>query len=138
MPRKDTIHDAVKNALIKDGWTITADPYTIRYELVILFADLEAEHPIAAEREDNRIVVEIKRFPSRSPFKDFQEAVGQYVVYRAFLRQINPDYRLYLAVSDRIYDRFLTRSEVQVVVEDVDLGFLVVNLDREEIIRWTR
>ncbi len=29
MPAKDIYHDAVKNALIKDGWTITADPYPI-------------------------------------------------------------------------------------------------------------
>jgi hypothetical protein len=26
MPAKDTYHDEVKNALIKAGWTITADP----------------------------------------------------------------------------------------------------------------
>jgi hypothetical protein len=26
MAQVDTIHDAVKNALIKDGWTITDDP----------------------------------------------------------------------------------------------------------------
>jgi hypothetical protein len=25
MPAKDLYHEAVKNALIKDGWTITAD-----------------------------------------------------------------------------------------------------------------
>ncbi len=25
---KDIIHDMVKNALIKDGWMITADPFT--------------------------------------------------------------------------------------------------------------
>jgi hypothetical protein len=31
MPAKDIYHDAVKNALIKDGWTITADPYYIIY-----------------------------------------------------------------------------------------------------------
>ncbi len=26
MPAKDTYHQAVKNALIKDGWIILADP----------------------------------------------------------------------------------------------------------------
>jgi hypothetical protein len=26
MPAKDTYHNAVENALIKDGWTITHDP----------------------------------------------------------------------------------------------------------------
>ena len=27
MPAKDVYHDAVKKALIKDGWSILADPY---------------------------------------------------------------------------------------------------------------
>ena len=27
MPRKDTFHEAVHAALIKEGWTITHDPY---------------------------------------------------------------------------------------------------------------
>ena len=51
MPRLDVIHDAVKNALIKDGWNITADPYEIKYEEITLYADLAAESPIAAERK---------------------------------------------------------------------------------------
>lgn len=32
MPAKDIYHDAVKHALISDGWWITADPYMIKYE----------------------------------------------------------------------------------------------------------
>ena len=40
MPAKDVYHDPVKNALIKNGWIITADPYPIKYEEVKLFADL--------------------------------------------------------------------------------------------------
>ena len=43
MPAKDVYHDAVKNALIKDGWTITADPYKIKYKDAELFADLAVE-----------------------------------------------------------------------------------------------
>jgi len=27
MAKKDAFHDAVKNALIKEGWVITHDPY---------------------------------------------------------------------------------------------------------------
>jgi hypothetical protein len=30
MPAKDIYHDTVKNALVKDGWTITHDPLRIR------------------------------------------------------------------------------------------------------------
>lgn len=40
MATQDIIHDAVKNALIKDGWKITHDPYVIKYEEVTLYADL--------------------------------------------------------------------------------------------------
>lgn len=29
MAARYTIHDAVKRVLIKDGWTITHDPYTV-------------------------------------------------------------------------------------------------------------
>ena len=32
MPAKDIYHEAVKNALIKDGWSILADPYKIKYK----------------------------------------------------------------------------------------------------------
>ncbi len=31
MPAKDIYHDAVKNALIKDGWIVLADPYQMRF-----------------------------------------------------------------------------------------------------------
>ena len=67
-PAKDTYRHAVKNALLKDGWTITADPYFIQYEDAELYADLAAEKPIAAERQGQKIVVEIKSFSGRSHF----------------------------------------------------------------------
>lgn len=49
MPKLDLIHNAVKNALIKDGWLITDDPYVIQYRRTVLYADLGAERPIAVE-----------------------------------------------------------------------------------------
>ncbi|HAX76056.1 MAG TPA: fatty-acid synthase [Cyanobacteria bacterium UBA11372] len=30
MPAKDLYHDTVRTALIKDGWTITDDPFKLR------------------------------------------------------------------------------------------------------------
>lgn len=48
IPAKDIYHNEVKTALIKDGWTIVADPYKIRYKDAELLADLAAEKPIAA------------------------------------------------------------------------------------------
>src|SRR5579871_3102116 len=86
MPADDIIHDSVKTALIKDGWTITADPYTLDYEGEKLYADLAAERPIAAEREGVKIVVEIKSFLGSSLIKDLEAAVGQYEIYRDILQ----------------------------------------------------
>lgn len=40
MPARDFYHDAVKNALIKDGWTITNDPYILNIGGRDLFVDL--------------------------------------------------------------------------------------------------
>lgn len=45
---KDVFHQQVKATLIKDGWLITHDPYTIRIsEAVKLQIDLAAEIAIA-------------------------------------------------------------------------------------------
>ncbi|WP_083305177.1 element excision factor XisH family protein [Moorena producens] len=52
---KDLFHDVVKNALIKDGWQITDDPFFLKVGGVEFFIDLGAEKLIAAERNGQRI-----------------------------------------------------------------------------------
>ena len=52
MPALDIYHDQVKNALIKDGWTITDDPLTIRFGRKVLYVDLAAQRLLAAERAE--------------------------------------------------------------------------------------
>ncbi len=61
MPAKDFYHEAVKNALIKDGWVILADPYKIKYKDAELFADLAVEKPIATEPSSEQVCVYRKR-----------------------------------------------------------------------------
>lgn len=64
MPKLDIIYDAVKNALIKDGWVITDGLYVIQYRKTTLYADLAAEQSMAAERCGEKLVVEVKSFGS--------------------------------------------------------------------------
>ena len=45
MPQRDVYHEAVKQALIDDGWTITHDPYYITFGERRGFVDLGAERP---------------------------------------------------------------------------------------------
>jgi hypothetical protein len=133
---KDIIHDAVKNALIRDGWTITHDPFTIAYEEVNLAADLGAEKPIAAERGGQKIVVEIKSFVSRSPMQDLKVALGQYHLYLGFLEIVDPERKLYLAVSDLVYRELFKQKAIQLIVKRYQVAMVVVNVEQKEIIEW--
>jgi hypothetical protein len=50
MPARDIYHNSVKNALIKDGWTITHDPYTLTFGLRDVFVDIGAERMLALSK----------------------------------------------------------------------------------------
>ncbi len=80
MPAKDIYHDAVKNALIKDGWKITDDPLILSIGKKDLFIDLGAEKLIAAEKDQQKIAVEIKSFLGNSQVNDLENALGQYIL----------------------------------------------------------
>ncbi len=66
MPARDFYHDIVRNALVKDGWTITHDPYPLKLGRKDLFIDWGAEKILAAERGNDKTAVEIKSFVGRS------------------------------------------------------------------------
>ncbi|HSF72295.1 MAG TPA: XisH family protein [Microcoleus sp.] len=136
MPAKDIYHNEVKNALLKDGWTITADPYFIKYEDAELYADLAAEKPIAAQRQGQKIVVEIKSFIGRSLMYDFHGALGQYMVYRNLIQLTEPEYKLYLAIDDIVYKNFFQRNSIQLITKENKLLLIVVEMEKEEILQW--
>jgi hypothetical protein len=138
MPAKDIYHDAVKNALIKDGWTITADPYPIKYEEVKLFADLAGEKTISASRKGEQIIIEIKSFLSLSPMRELETALGQYLIYRALLSIDHPDYQLYLAIGKKIYEGFFQKIAIKFILETYQIALLIVDFDKEEIVQWKK
>jgi len=68
MPAKNVYHDAVVDALKADGWTITDDPLTLKVGDRVLRIDLGAEKlPIGAERNGERIAVEVQSFTGPRP-----------------------------------------------------------------------
>ena len=136
MPKLDIIHNAVKNALINDGWVITDDPYIIQYRRTTLYADLGAERPIAAERDNQKLVVEVKSFVGTSKIQDLKEALGQYDIYRYLLEETAPDRRLYIAVSAVVYKSFFTQDVVQLILSKHRLPLIIVDTEREEIEQW--
>lgn len=89
MAAKDLFHDAVKQALLKEQWVITADPLIIKIEGVRFEIDL------AAEKAGLKIAVEIKSFLSNWALTDFHAALGQFLNYRLALQMSEPDRKLY-------------------------------------------
>ncbi|NEO41514.1 MAG: fatty-acid oxidation protein subunit alpha [Moorea sp. SIOASIH] len=121
---KDLFHDVVKNALIKDGWQITDDPFFLKVGGVEFFIDLGAEKLIAAERNGQRIAVEIKSFINPSSITDFHLAIGQFINYRVALKVKDPERKLFLAVPDTTYRRFFQKEFPQLVIQEYQLKLL--------------
>jgi hypothetical protein len=136
MPARNIDHDAVVQALKADGWTFDSDALVSPLDRRV-FVDLGAERlTIGAERGNERIAVEIQSFVADSPVRDLQEAVGQFVVYRALLAQTEPERTLFLGVSTQAYDSVLSEPLGQLVAADARLRFLVFDPKQRKVVRW--
>lgn len=137
MPRLDAYHHIVKNALAKDGWTITDDPFVIQYGGVRMQADLGAEKVFAAEKENRKIAVEVKVFDGPGSFiSKFHTATGQYGNYKALLQKINPSRQIYLAVSHHTYLDYFGSVGIQEILAYHQIKLVVFNPRTEEILQW--
>lgn len=134
---KDIFHDTVKFSLQKDGWTITHDPYRLRYGIADIYIDLAAQEAIAAEKEGRKIAVEVKSFASGSTISEFHTALGQCLNYRIALEASEePDRILYLAVPKDVYQTFLRFEPAKTVIERYDIRLIVYNPTQEVIEQW--
>ncbi len=108
MPAKDIHHEAMRTALEQAGWTITHDPYFFSVGKVDFYIDLGAEQLIAAEKENQKIAIEVKGFTQPSSVQAFHEAIGQFVNYRGALEEKEPSRKLFLAIPDTAYYDFFS------------------------------
>ncbi|MDZ8105479.1 MAG: element excision factor XisH family protein [Nostoc sp. DedQUE12a] len=137
MPAKDLYHDTVVQALIKDGWEITDDPFVLSYGGRELYVDLGAEKKaIAAQKGDRKIAVEIKSFLKPSPVRDLEEAAGQYGIYQSILTEIAPERKLYLAVPKRSYETIFSEKLGQLIIKRLQLQLLVFDEEQARIVQW--
>ena len=140
MAAKDIYHESCVRALEKDGWTITHDPLTIPVGGTNLLIDVGAERVITAEREGERIAVEIKSFVSLSAVQDLKEATGQFFLYELALHEstLHADRVLYLAVRKTIFDTVFQTGVGSLAMRSNRLRLLVFDADTEEITQWIR
>ncbi len=140
MSAKDIYHDAFVRALQKDGWTITKDPLTVPVDGTNLLIDIGAERVVAAERDQERIAVEIKSFLSRSAVQDLKEAAGQFLLYELALRQFEAEAGrvLYLAVRAVTYNTVFQTGVGKLALQNKALRLIVFDTEREEITQWIK
>ena len=133
---KDLFHEAVKTALVKEDWTITHDPLLLDSLNTQIYVDLGAEQVIGAERNTDRIAVEIKSFLGPSYVYEFYPALGQYMAYLRALSMKEPERKLILAVPEKAYKAFFTKPDVQQALVDFKLNLLVYDPKKELIVDW--
>ncbi|NEQ40503.1 MAG: fatty-acid synthase [Okeania sp. SIO3I5] len=136
MLTKDRYHDNCKNALIKDSWTITHDPLRLRWGSKDMYVDLGAEKLLIAEKNQNKIAVEIKTFAAMSEVNALENALGQYLLYRSVISRTEPDRKLYLAIPSIVYADIFEDGLGKIITEDYQLLLLIFDINLEEIIEW--
>ena len=136
MPAKDIFHDCFKAALLKEGWNVTHDPFTLKVGRKDLFIDLGAEKLLAAERDTQKIAIEIKSFVSPSEIRDLEVALGQYILYQNVLMRTEPDRILYLAIRESSFVKLFEQEIGQILLENKVIKLLTFNPETEELTRW--
>ena len=136
MMARDAYHSAVRKALEKENWEITADPLHLEFLDADLWIDLGAEKLIAADRAGQKIAVEIKSFLSASALSEFHKALGQYMNYLEALAHLEPDRILYLAVPLDVYETFFLTRFGQHAIQRFQLRLIVYVVESEVITQW--
>lgn len=136
MAARDAFHEAVKQALIKDGWTITDDPLLVRFGTVDFYVDIGAEKIVAAAKDGVQIAVEIKSFLGPSIVSEFHTALGQFLNYRFALQEKEPSRVLYLAVPIDIYQTFFALDFTRGIIAQYQVKLLVYHPETQEVRQW--
>lgn len=137
---KDIYYKAVRNALEKDGWKITHDPYIIN-KMVLgakLEIDLGLEKVITAEKGAEKIAVEVKSFLQMSLIHELHAVVGQYLNYLLGLRKVEPDRMLFLAVPISAYKLLVEMELFSLVTAEIGMKVIVFDQENESITLWKK
>jgi XisH protein len=138
VPAKDIFHTAVRHALEKEQWIITDDPLFIRFGGVDMYIDLAADRLMTAEKNGEKIAVEIKIFIGVSATTEFSTALGQFLKYQLALEEEQPDRVLYLAIPIDADRSFFSLELPRRLVEKYRVNLIVYEPEEEAIVRWQR
>lgn len=137
---KDLYHESVKQALEKEGWIVTHNPYTISKSILggKLEIDLGLEKMITAERGMEKIAVEVKCFSKPSIVNELHTVVGQYYNYLIGLEKVEPERALYLAIPEEIYQELKEMELFNLVAEKMGIKLIIFVPEYEIIALWKK
>lgn len=134
MPRNDYYYQHVIEALEKEGWTITHDPYPLVLGAMECSVDLGAERVIT-ERGMEKIAVEIKNF-RHSESNEFHKYRGQFANYRDALQTKEPDRKLYLAIPKTAYKELFAHPDIQMMIRKEGMSIIIFDPEFKTIVEW--
>jgi hypothetical protein len=132
---KDKYHNIVRTALEQDGWVITHDPYKVMVGRRKGYIDIGAEL-LAAEKKNSKIAIEIKSFLGASDLDQFEDALGQFLVYHFALNKKEVDRILYLAVPLKFYENFFDDLFFVELTQHYQVNMIVFNEETPLIEKW--
>lgn len=133
---RDLIHHEVRDALIADGWVITHDPFELFYGDDELAPDLGAERLLGAENGIEQIIVEIKSLRARSFIQAVGQAIGQYILYRTVLNEIESPRRLWLAISEEAASQISDHPAAELLMTKELINLVVIAIDARKVVAW--
>jgi len=135
MPIKDKYHDNMVNALKKDGWRVVRENVAIGDDVRQLIVDILAQRHTDEILE--AILVEVKVFEdAKSPMTYLQKAIGQYMLYLAFLDYAKNSTPLYLALPSTVYDTLFSEDIVTHAIQFLKIKLVIFDVIEERIVQW--
>jgi len=137
-PARKRHHLQVREALVKDGWTITHDPLPLQWGTRDCAHDLGRWPLLGAEKASRTVAVELSSLAGDPDLEAIYWAVGRFIIFATVLAQVEPERELYLAVNDQIYLDGFQEPIIQLLLRNARLRLLVFDPPTQTIREWVR
>ncbi len=91
---------------------------------------------MVAQKAGRLIAVEVKSFIGASEMRDQHNAVGQYQIYRSVMLRTHPQFTLYLAISNEVYEKLFLEDVGSLVLADEGINMVIFDEEMEVIVKW--
>ena len=87
--------------------------------------DLGAEKLFAAEKDAQKITIEIKTFLQVSFAHEFHSVLGQYLIYVRGLQKVEPERMLYLVIPSYVENRLNEYLFIREIIEELQIRIFI-------------